>query len=65
VENAHRLCSVASEIAATVAEEAFGSLRRPAQRLTAPDVHVPFSPTLEKQLFPDADRIVAAIKKIV
>lgn len=65
VENAHRLCSLASEIAATVSEEAFGLLKRPVQRLTAPDVHVPFSPALEKHLFPDKDKIVAAVKRIL
>lgn len=65
VDNAHRLCSVASEIAAIVAEEAFGSLKKPVQRLTAPDVHVPFSPVLEKTLFPDKDKIVAAVRQIL
>jgi pyruvate dehydrogenase E1 component beta subunit len=65
VENAHRMCSVTSEIAAIVAEEGFEYLKRPIQRLTAPDVHVPFSPVLEEQLYPGKDKIVAAVKKIL
>jgi pyruvate dehydrogenase E1 component beta subunit len=65
VENAHRLCSVSSEIAATVAEQGFDLLKKPIQRLAAPDVHVPFSPALEKSLFPDKDRIVAAVRRIL
>jgi len=65
VENAHRLCSLSSEIAAIVGEEAFGLLKKPIQRLTAPDVHVPFSPALEKIMFPDRDKIVAAVKQIL
>jgi pyruvate/2-oxoglutarate/acetoin dehydrogenase E1 component len=65
VENAHRLCSLASEISATVAEAAFGLLKKPIQRLTCPDVHVPFSPALEKPLFPDKEKIVAAVKQIL
>lgn len=65
VENAHRLCSLSSEIAATVAQEGFDLLRKPIQRLAAPDVHVPFSPALEKQLFPDKERIVAAVKQLL
>jgi pyruvate dehydrogenase E1 component beta subunit len=65
VENAHRLCSLAGEIAATVAEEAFERLKKPIQRLSAPDVHVPFSPVLEKELFPDKDRIIAVVKKVL
>jgi pyruvate dehydrogenase E1 component beta subunit len=65
VENAHRLCNVTSEIAAIVAEEAFRYLKGPIQRLTAPDVHVPFSPALEEKLFPGKDNIIAAIKRIL
>lgn len=65
VENAHRFCSLASEIAAIVSEQAFGLLKKPVQRLTAPDVHVPFSPVLERTLFPDKDRIVLAVKNLL
>lgn len=65
VENAHRLCGLASEIVATVSEEAFELLKRPAQRVTAPDVHVPFSPALEKGMFPDKSKIIAAVKRIL
>jgi acetoin:2,6-dichlorophenolindophenol oxidoreductase subunit beta len=65
VENAHRLCSVAGEIAAIVAEEGFECLRKPIQRLTAPDVHVPFSPVLEQLMYPTKEQIIAAAKKIL
>lgn len=65
VDNAHRICSVASEIAATVMEEAFEHLEKPVQRLTAPDVHVPFSPILESQLYPDRDKIIAAVQALL
>jgi pyruvate/2-oxoglutarate/acetoin dehydrogenase E1 component len=65
VENAHRLCGVAGEIAAIVCEEAFDLLKKPIQRLTAPDVHVAFSPVLEELLYPNKDKIIAAIKKIL
>lgn len=65
VENAHRLCSVTSEIAAIVAEQGFDLLKKPIQRLTAPDVHVPFSPVLEEQLYPSRDKIMSAVRKIL
>lgn len=65
VDNAHRICSVASEIAASVTEEVFEHLKKPVQRLTAPDVHVPFSPVLEQQLYPTRDTIVAAVKALL
>jgi acetoin:2,6-dichlorophenolindophenol oxidoreductase subunit beta len=65
VENAHRLCGLAGEIAATVAEEGFEYLKRPIQRLTAPDVHVPFSPVLEELMYPRKAQIINAVTKIL
>jgi pyruvate dehydrogenase E1 component beta subunit len=65
VENAHRLCNLSAEIAATVAEQAFGDLRKPIRRLSVPDVHVPFSPALEEGLYPGRAQIVAAVKGLL
>jgi pyruvate/2-oxoglutarate/acetoin dehydrogenase E1 component len=65
VENAHRMCGLAAEIAAIVAEEGFEYLKRPIRRLTAPDIHVPFSPILEEQMFPDKERIMSAVTKLL
>lgn len=65
MENAHRICGVAAEVAATVAEKGFEYLKKPILRLTAPDVHVPFSPALEERLFPNTDQLVAAVKKLL
>lgn len=65
VDPAHRTCSAASEIAATVAEQAFGSLRAPVLRVTTPDTHVPFSPPLEARLFPNKKTIAEAIRRVV
>jgi pyruvate/2-oxoglutarate/acetoin dehydrogenase E1 component len=65
VENAHRMVNASSEIAASVCEHAFESLRRPIRRLCTPDVHVPFSPALERGLYPTRDDIVAAAHQLV
>jgi acetoin:2,6-dichlorophenolindophenol oxidoreductase subunit beta len=65
VENAHRMAGATAEIAANVAEEAFESLKKPIIRLTAPDVHVPFTPELEKSLFPQKEEIMTAVKKLL
>jgi pyruvate/2-oxoglutarate/acetoin dehydrogenase E1 component len=65
VENAHRMVNVSSEISAIVAEEAFESLKKPIIRLTAPDVHVGFSPVLEKALFPGKEQIFAAVRRLL
>jgi pyruvate dehydrogenase E1 component beta subunit len=65
VDYAHRTCGAAAEIAAIVAEEGFDTLRRPIQRVTTPDVNIPFAPSLEKALYPSAERIVAAARRIL
>lgn len=64
VDNAHRTNSAASEIAAVIAEEAFESLRKPIQRVTTADVHIPFSPILEKVVYPTASDVIDAVNKI-
>mgnify|MGYP001451743329 CR=1 FL=1 len=64
VDPAPRTCSVASEVAASVAEHGFGYLKAPVVRLTAPDVPVPFSPELEKRLYPTAGAIATAARKL-
>lgn len=65
VDTAHLTCSAASEIAATIAEKAFDSLKKPILRVTAPDVNVPFSPALEKGLFPTKHSVLAAAKTLL
>lgn len=63
VDVAHRTCSAASEIAAIVAEEAFWDLKGPVLRVTTPDTHIPFSSAMEKGLYPNKDKIAAAVKQ--
>jgi pyruvate dehydrogenase E1 component beta subunit len=58
-------CSAASEIAATVAEKGFDLLKAPIVRVTRPDSPVPYSPPLEQAITPDADRIAAAMRKVM
>jgi acetoin:2,6-dichlorophenolindophenol oxidoreductase subunit beta len=64
VDPAPGMCSVASEVAATVAESAFAVLKAPIMRLTAPDVPVPFSPNLERLVFPTAESIMTEARKL-
>jgi pyruvate dehydrogenase E1 component beta subunit len=63
VDTANRTCSAASEIAAIAVEEIFESLKAPIQRVTTPDVHVPFSRSMERPLYPNAERIAAAVRR--
>lgn len=65
VDPANRTCSAASEIAATIVEEAFDALRAPVVRVTTPDTHLPFSPLIEKPLYPTVERIVSAARRLV
>jgi pyruvate/2-oxoglutarate/acetoin dehydrogenase E1 component len=65
IDNAPRTCNAAAEIAATVAEQGFQSLRKPIVRLGAPDVHAPFSPALERLLYPNEDDIMRAVREIL
>lgn len=63
VDPAHKSCSVASEIAAMVAQEGFWTLQAPIQRVASLDCHFPFSPALEKLVFPNEEKIKEAIHK--
>ena len=61
---ANRTCGAAAEISAIVAEQAFDCLKAPIMRITTPDTHIPFSPALEKQLYPNAEKIADAVRKV-
>lgn len=63
VDPAHKVCSAASEIASIVAEEGFWSLQAPIQKVAAEQVHIPFTPSLEKLVYPNKEKIVAAAKR--
>jgi acetoin:2,6-dichlorophenolindophenol oxidoreductase subunit beta len=64
-DNARLTCSAASEIAATVAEEAWDALKAPPRRVAWEDVPVPFSPVLEKRALVGEDDIRAAVLRTV
>lgn len=65
VDPANRTCSAASEIAAHIVEQGFDSLRAPVLRVTSDDVHVPFSPALEKQIYPSKEKVIAAVRRVL
>ena len=61
---AHRTCGAAAEISAIVAEEAYDALRAPIRRVTAPNMQIPFSPVLEAELYPTAEKIAEAVRSV-
>ena len=56
---------MAAEVAAIVAEEGFQFLRAPIARVTRPDVPTPFSKPLEDAITPAADKVAAAVWRVV
>lgn len=60
---ASKVCSAASEIMSVVAEEGFWSLQAPMVKVASKQVHVPYTPALEKLMYPTKDDIKAAVKK--
>jgi acetoin:2,6-dichlorophenolindophenol oxidoreductase subunit beta len=58
VNEATLVCSVASEIAATIGEKRFTSLDGPVRRIGSPFTPKPCTPGLEKLSYPSADEIV-------
>ncbi len=58
-------CSIATDIAALVASQAFYHLEAPIERVTAPHTPVPFSPSLEQTYLPDENRIIEAVHRVL
>jgi pyruvate dehydrogenase E1 component beta subunit len=65
VQETWRRCSVSSEVAAIVAEQALDYLDQPVVRVTGKDVPVPFSPVLENYVLPQEADVVQAVRRIV
>jgi len=63
VEENPRLCGWGAEIVSIVAEEAFGSLRGPAVRITTPHVPLPAADALEDHVLPSVARITETVRK--
>lgn len=63
VDEANPRCSIATDVSATVARDAFKALKAPIEMVTAPHTPVPFSPSLEDLYIPSPDRIAEALRK--
>ena len=58
-DECHFSFGVGAELAATLAQEAFGSLKAPVHRVATPDAPIPFSPALESALVVTPEKIAA------
>jgi pyruvate/2-oxoglutarate/acetoin dehydrogenase E1 component len=54
-----------AHIAAHVAGVSFGDLRAPVLRITAPDVHVPYTKDLEERFLPSPDYVASQVEALI
>ncbi|SDK72207.1 alpha-ketoacid dehydrogenase subunit beta [Billgrantia gudaonensis] len=64
VHEAVEAFGVGAEIAARIGEIGFDELDAPIMRIASPFVPVPFAPSLEKAYQPDAEAVIAAVRKL-
>jgi 2-oxoisovalerate dehydrogenase E1 component len=64
VDEAFAPCSLASEIAAQVADLGFNDLDAPIKRLTGAFAPTPYSPSIERSVVPQVDDLVRAIREL-
>jgi pyruvate dehydrogenase E1 component beta subunit len=65
VDEANPRCSIAADVSAQVAQQAFRALKGSIQMVTAPHTPVPFAPALEARYVPTPERIAAAARDCV
>jgi pyruvate/2-oxoglutarate/acetoin dehydrogenase E1 component len=65
VDEAPPRCGLAGDICAMVAEKAFASLKAPPLGVTPPHTPIPFARELESAYLPSADKIEAAVRKVL
>lgn len=65
IDEANPRCSMATDIAALVADKGFDTLDAPIKRITAPHTPVPFSPPLEDLYLPKPERVIKVVEELI
>ena len=65
VEEDTRRGGVGAEVAAILADRAFGSLDSPIRRVACEDVPIPCSPALERAVLPSVEKIRQAVESLI
>ncbi|MFB6804007.1 alpha-ketoacid dehydrogenase subunit beta [Peribacillus butanolivorans] len=65
MDEANPRCSVATDIAALVADKGFDTLDAPIKRITAPHTPVPFSPPLEDIYLPTPEKVIKVVSELL
>ncbi|MED4568947.1 alpha-ketoacid dehydrogenase subunit beta [Brevibacillus agri] len=65
IDEANPRCSIATDIAALVADKGFDTLDAPIKRITAPHTPVPFSPVLEDLYLPSPQKVIQVVSEMI
>ncbi|MGO0062669.1 alpha-ketoacid dehydrogenase subunit beta [Brevibacillus fluminis] len=65
IDEANPRCSIATDIAAIVADKGFDTLDAPIKRITAPHTPVPFSPVLEDLYLPSPQKVLETVSELI
>ncbi|MBY0077685.1 alpha-ketoacid dehydrogenase subunit beta [Priestia aryabhattai] len=65
IDEANPRCSIATDIAALVADKGFDMLDAPIKRITAPHTPVPFSPPLEDIYLPTPQKVIEVVSELL
>lgn len=65
VDESSARCGFAQDVAAIVADKAFGSLKAPIKTVTPPHTPVPFSSQLEQAWLPSGEKVAAAVLEVL
>ena len=63
VDESNPRCSIATDVSAQVAQQAFKSLKAQIEMVTAPHTPVPFTTTLEDLYIPSSEQVADAVRK--
>ena len=63
VDESNPRCSIATDVSAQVAQQAFKSLKAQIEMVTAPHTPVPFTTTLEDLYIPSAEQVADSVRK--
>jgi pyruvate/2-oxoglutarate/acetoin dehydrogenase E1 component len=65
VDEANYTCAAGAQVASLIAQYGFGDLDGPVVRVATPDVPIPFAPSLEQAVLPNAERIREACRELL
>jgi len=65
VDEANYTCAAGAQVASLIAQYGYGDLDGPVVRVAAPDVPIPFAPSLERAVLPGVERIRDACRELL